>query len=186
MHETETINKISKKPEQIEFYNKTKGGVDVFDKLCHQYSSTRKTNRWPLRYFFGLLDAAVVNGYVIFKHNQLDQDKRFIRSKFITTLAFQLLEPQLNLRQRCPFLPKDLKGTIEKILKIQPTEVAVTSGINRHRGRCEFYRKISVDRKGTSTCTKCHGSLCAQHRLSICSTCEIKCRLPEEEIMMDF
>ncbi|XP_025193545.1 piggyBac transposable element-derived protein 4-like [Melanaphis sacchari] len=45
MHETETINEISKKPEQIEFYNKTKGGVDVFDKLCHQYSSTRKTNR---------------------------------------------------------------------------------------------------------------------------------------------
>jgi len=44
MHETETINEISKKPEQIEFYNKTKGGVDVFDKLCHQYSSTRKTD----------------------------------------------------------------------------------------------------------------------------------------------
>jgi len=32
MHKTETINEISKKPEQIEFYNKTKG-VDVFDKL---------------------------------------------------------------------------------------------------------------------------------------------------------
>lgn len=42
MYETETINGISKKPEQIEFYNKTKGGVDVFDKLCHQYSSTEK------------------------------------------------------------------------------------------------------------------------------------------------
>lgn len=139
MHETETINEISKKPEQIEFYNKTKGGVDVFDKLCHQYSSTRKTSTWPLRYFYGLLDAAAVN--VIFKHNNLNQGKRFIRSKFITTLAFRLLEPQLKVRQECPFLLKDLKGTIEKILKIQPIESAAPSGINRHRGRCEFCRK---------------------------------------------
>ncbi|XP_025191777.1 piggyBac transposable element-derived protein 4-like [Melanaphis sacchari] len=185
MHETETINEISKKPEQIEFYNKTKGGVDVFDKLCHQYSSTRKTNRWPLRYFYGLLDAAAVNGYVIFKHNNLNQDKRFIRSKFITTLAFQLLEPQLKVRQECPFLPKDLKETIEKILKIQPIESAAPSGVNRHHGRCEFCRKMSVDRKGTSNCTKCHRSLCAQHRLSICSTCDIKYQLLEEEIMME-
>jgi len=40
MHETEIIDEISKKPEQIEFYNKTKDGVDISDKLCHQNSST--------------------------------------------------------------------------------------------------------------------------------------------------
>jgi len=130
------------------------------------------------------LDAAAVNGYVIFKHNNLNQDKRFIQSKFITTLAFQLLELQLKVFQECPFLPKDLKGTIEKKLKIQPIESAAPSVVNRYRGRCEFRRKMSVDRKGTSNCTKCHGSLCPQHRLSICSTCDIKYQLLEEEIMM--
>jgi len=131
------------------------------------------------------LNVAPINGYVIFKHNNLNQDKRFVRSKFIITLAFQLLEPQLKLRRECPFLPKDLKGTIEKILKIQPIESVASSGINRYRGRCEFCRKMSVDRKGTSNCTKCHGSLCAQHRLSICSTRDIKYQLSEEEIMME-
>lgn len=93
MHETKTINEISKIPEQIEFHNKTKGGVDVFDQFRHQYSSTRITDRWPLRYFYGLLDVATVNRNVIFIHNKLDEDKRFLRPKCITTLAFQLLEP---------------------------------------------------------------------------------------------
>ncbi|KAG0722934.1 Acid ceramidase [Chionoecetes opilio] len=36
------------KPEMIDFYNKTKGGVDTFDQMCAQYSCSRKTKRWPL------------------------------------------------------------------------------------------------------------------------------------------
>lgn len=182
MHETETINELSKKPGQIEFYNKTKGGVDIFDKLCHQYFSTRKTNRLPLQYFYGLLDTAVVNGYVILKYNKLNEDKRFVRSKFITTLTFKLLEPQLKLRQEYPFLPKDLKVTIDKILKISQIEASTSSGINCRGGRCEFCRKMSMIAKALQTAL----SVMQVYALSICSTCEIKRQLPEEEIMMDY
>ena len=40
------------KPEVILYYNKHKGGTDVFDKLCHAYSTTHSTKRWPMRFFW--------------------------------------------------------------------------------------------------------------------------------------
>ena len=46
----------SGKPEMIECYNATKGGVDVFDKMISAYTGAQKTNRWPQRMFFGMLD----------------------------------------------------------------------------------------------------------------------------------
>ncbi|XP_033223594.1 uncharacterized protein LOC117177182 [Belonocnema kinseyi] len=44
----------ARKPEMVLFYNKTKGGTDTFDKLCHAYTTARATNRWPMRFFFGM------------------------------------------------------------------------------------------------------------------------------------
>lgn len=45
------------KPHIICFYNATKGGVDVMDQLCHEYTVQRSTNRWPNAYFFNLINA---------------------------------------------------------------------------------------------------------------------------------
>ena len=61
MHFSRDVNEHSKVPEMIEFYNLTKGGVDVLDKLCHDKTTKGSTNRWPMRYFFGILDISAVN-----------------------------------------------------------------------------------------------------------------------------
>ncbi len=37
------FNKQTIKPFAILYYNNTKGGMDVFDKLCVTYTTTRKT-----------------------------------------------------------------------------------------------------------------------------------------------
>ena len=51
MHSTKTINEErKKKPEIIDFYNSTKGGVDTFDQKAHFYTISRKPQRWPLRF----------------------------------------------------------------------------------------------------------------------------------------
>lgn len=47
------------------FYNETKGGVDVLDKLCHSYSVQRATNRWPFAYIMNLINVAGVAAHVI-------------------------------------------------------------------------------------------------------------------------
>ena len=55
------------KPNIILHYNKIKNIIDTFDQLCHVYIVTRKTNRWSMRYFLGMLDQAAVNVRILLK-----------------------------------------------------------------------------------------------------------------------
>lgn len=43
-------------PDIINFYNKNKGGVDVFDRMCKNYTVSRITRRWPICFSYGLLN----------------------------------------------------------------------------------------------------------------------------------
>lgn len=52
MHDRGEINQDTKKPNIIEFYNVTKGGLDVFHRLCNTYSTKRATSCWPMRLAF--------------------------------------------------------------------------------------------------------------------------------------
>lgn len=47
-----STEEVNGKPEIIQHYNATKGSTDLFDKLAHAHTVSRKTNRWPLRFFF--------------------------------------------------------------------------------------------------------------------------------------
>ena len=53
-----------KKPETVEFYNKTKCGVDVADQMARQYSAKAGTPRWPVAVFYNILDLAGINAFV--------------------------------------------------------------------------------------------------------------------------
>lgn len=53
------------RPEIVEFYNKNKGGGDVFDRLCKNYSVVRHTKRLTAAVFGGLLNASGVNIFVL-------------------------------------------------------------------------------------------------------------------------
>lgn len=50
------------------FYNQTKGGVDVLDKLCHTYSAQRTTNRWSNALFMNMVNVAGVAAFVIHRN----------------------------------------------------------------------------------------------------------------------
>lgn len=63
---TGKTDEYTKKPEIISYYNSTKGGTDTFDYLCKSYSTNRKTMRWTLRLFFGMLDQGVVNSNILY------------------------------------------------------------------------------------------------------------------------
>lgn len=69
MHDEPDLHPYSKKPQIIHSYNATKGGVDTLDQLCSNYSCNRKTKRWPLCFFYNIINVACVNSYVIYKHN---------------------------------------------------------------------------------------------------------------------
>jgi len=72
MHGDNKVDDKTKKPEIIMEYNRTKGGVDTVDQLCHRYTVTRPTRRWPMCVFYGMLDIAAVNSLIVFLYNNPD------------------------------------------------------------------------------------------------------------------
>lgn len=79
MHHTKST--IGDKPEMIDYYNTTKGGVDSIDEKCSVYGSSRRTQRWPMAIFFRILDMSTVNAFIMYNsykrhmHNTLEDRK---------------------------------------------------------------------------------------------------------------
>lgn len=54
----------------------------------------RKTNRWPMCLFYGMLNIAFVNEYIIYSHNVVTKcDKPLNRRKFMKHLSMALTSP---------------------------------------------------------------------------------------------
>ena len=60
-----------KKLKKIEFYNKSKCGLDVADQMARQYSVKAGTHWWPVAVFYNILDLAGTNAFVIYKKKQV-------------------------------------------------------------------------------------------------------------------
>ena len=85
MHATRSQDSVSGKDEINVFYNHEKGGVDSHDLMCTLHTTARKTNRWPMRVFYGIVDSSALNGFVIFTHNTpgLGGNRKDKRQKFL-------------------------------------------------------------------------------------------------------
>jgi len=68
LHHDLTICSDSGKPQSIEFYNKTKGAVDMLDQMCAKYTVQRATCRWTMAMFYGMINIAAVNALVKCTH----------------------------------------------------------------------------------------------------------------------
>lgn len=117
------------KPEIIRHYNATKGGTDCFDMLCHAYTVSRKTNRWPMRVFYGMLDQAAVNARILMQC-KLQKDginKRITAHECLRELSLALVRSQLEKRLLVPTIRSSLKQGIIAILKKDPPSGSVNA-----------------------------------------------------------
>jgi len=69
------------KPEIITYYNNTKSGVDILDKLVRTYSCKRATARWTVAFFFNLVDIAA---YKLQRIGVVDYDESKLASRQVT------------------------------------------------------------------------------------------------------
>ena len=95
----------SGKPEIVEFYNKTNGGVDALDQNVRHCTTYRKTHCWPLTVLYNILDISANNAYVLFNIRPLAQgidNSSRARVKFLCSLGEQLLKPNMLLRACYP------------------------------------------------------------------------------------
>lgn len=87
--------------------------------MCKIYSVQRRTRRWPLAMFYGLLNIVGVNSMVL---HQLAAKKKETRRNFLKTLAFQLMKPHMERRLEKPTLQRNLKDKITEILEYEETK----------------------------------------------------------------
>lgn len=92
MHHEISVNEQSKKPEIIEFFNSTKGGVDALNLKCSNYSCSRRTRRWPNAIFGAIMNISIANGYVLWVLS--NQNKKMRRQKYIKSIAMSLIKPK--------------------------------------------------------------------------------------------
>ncbi|XP_018407155.1 PREDICTED: uncharacterized protein LOC108783160 [Cyphomyrmex costatus] len=114
-----TENIVNNKPEIILHYNDTKGGTDSFDQLCHTYTVSRRTLRWSMRIFFGMLDQAAVNARIMLNCTQLKEGQKPAKAfQCLESLFKHLLFPYLTQRYTNRSLRKPIILGIQEILKI--------------------------------------------------------------------
>ncbi|XP_060804330.1 piggyBac transposable element-derived protein 4-like [Amyelois transitella] len=177
------INDNTKKPTIVEFYNQTKGGVDTFDQMCSLASCSRKTRRWPLCMFYGMLNIAFINSYVIYVTNNVEANKKPLsRRDYLKALHHKLIESHIQKRLTIPTLQTGLRDSIRQILIIpgSSTSNAILETEENNAPNVppiQKKRKIcalcpSAKRRMTKTsCTKCNKSLCGEHKLDVCHKC---------------
>lgn len=173
MHDEGKIDEDSGKPVIILDYNRTKGGVDTVDQKCSNYSTTRKTRRWPLALLFRFLDMAGVNAHVIFVSNNMTKNgiPQTLRSRmnFIERLSFSLLEEHLKERAKIKNLPKELKYFLSKY------EEAVVPTVSENQAKSGPCHECGKHRNNKTTvrCCECQIFVCKKHSVSktTCNNC---------------
>lgn len=65
-HKSGIIKNCRKRlPNTIEYYNKTKFGVDASHQMARKYSVKSGCRRWPLQVFFNILDLTCINAWIL-------------------------------------------------------------------------------------------------------------------------
>ena len=119
-----------------------------------------------MRYFYGILDIATINSFILFKCNsKKDSFPNNARSTFLKNLAFSLTKPFMEQRSENQRISKELRFSIFKMLGKNKETCKSTTKDNptRKRRRCDFC-DLSKDRKGNEFCRKCSSCLCGEHK----------------------
>lgn len=163
------------KPEIITYYNKTKSGVDVVDKLSRTYDVSRNSKRWPLTIFFSLLNHAGINAMIVYILNNRTQTATNTRNHFIRELGLRLIDDHLKLRKSNVRLTKELREKLHRHLN-EPATIQTPVVEQGKKVRCQICPR-NKDKKTKNRCTKCSIAICMEHCNFICP----QCLLPREE-----
>ncbi|XP_069670943.1 piggyBac transposable element-derived protein 4-like isoform X1 [Periplaneta americana] len=169
MHHTSDIDPDTGKPEIIMYYNMTKSGVDGLDQKCANYTSSRRTRRWPMAIFFTLVDVACgVNSYVL--HQAYPKSEVLTRLDFMKTLARSLISPHMQRRLYAEHLPRELSFSIKRILKIEDEPQVQQEDFFEKRKTCAFCPP-RLKRKTKYPCSRCGVPICLECSRKICVRC---------------
>ncbi|XP_066149861.1 piggyBac transposable element-derived protein 4-like [Euwallacea fornicatus] len=170
MHEGAEVMEPTGRPAIIHNYNQTKGSVDTFDQMCSNMNSSRKTRRWPLCVFYGMINMSSINSYVIYTFNILKTGKKPLsRYQYMINLSQCLAKSWMLQRYNSSTLRRNLRQDIASILDLGPEEDA-NNPQEKKRKTC-FYCPSQKRRMTTNFCKDCKQPICGEHRGNICKKC---------------
>ena len=143
--------------------------------MCSLYTTARKRNRWPMRLFYGIIDSAALNSFVIFTENlpNFGERKKENRQKFLKVLALALIIPHACQRLEVQQTPQDVKQVIRSC-GILPAPSPAPSTTQRHsaqRKRCCICPRTK-DKKTQFICNECNNFVCEKHSKWLCNQCQ--------------
>jgi hypothetical protein len=159
-------------PPVVKDYNKYMGGVDLADRYRALYNVDRKSKKWWHRLFWGILDIAFVNAYVINCHLNgkmpvLDfrrmvanglismQNTKQRKRSFDFNSSNGISSPVLKRRKADFSVPKDMRLTNKGIHWVK---------FDQKRGRCEVCAKRKIQSRPHSKCSHCKVFLCVNEK----------------------
>ena len=76
------------------FYNSTKSGVDIVDRMVKAYSCKRMTKRWPVILFYNMIDMRAINAFIVWLALNGENSSANIRKRqtFLIQLGKELVE----------------------------------------------------------------------------------------------
>ena len=153
MHRNVNIDQCHKKkrPETIQYCNKSKVGVDVLDQMARYHTSKSSTGIWPVAVFFNILDCACINAYIIYC---LTTKLKLSRRQFMLELIKELCKPKDGVGSIPP------SPAVDHIVSIA---LPATNGVahqTRKRKECQF---VACRNKSSSFCQNCGKVRCGKH-----------------------
>ncbi|XP_072401593.1 uncharacterized protein [Diabrotica undecimpunctata] len=109
MHHDDLLDGLTGKPDIIIDYNKSKGGLDLVDKMYAAYNYARATRRWPLVIFYSAMNVAGINSFVINKYKSNEIDK-MPRRHFPEALGMELVNDLLQRRFLNKRIPRSIRS----------------------------------------------------------------------------
>jgi hypothetical protein len=188
-HDAAVMPDGERKPEIINYYHKTKAGVDVLDKLVRTYSCKRSTRRWTVSLFFNLIDIAALNALVLWitANPDWNSSKSHRRRLFLRELGMQLVDAHVRDRLSRPQAKRrQIQNSAQQsgfIVVDDHPRVAEISESKRLRRCVSCPRK--KEQKTTRQCALCGRATCTQHSAIHCHQCGSKYLTASEEAASD-
>lgn len=137
-------------PNAIIDYNEYMGGVDKFDQYMASYNISWKSRRWWIKVWFYLIEAAIVNSYIIYKDSW--RKAHPVGTKPMTYLVFRSK------------LADELIGN-SKTYPVQEHEHGdhrLIKSAKKNLRRCRYCSTASKPKRSVYECISCNVAQCVE------------------------
>lgn len=144
--------------------------------MCGHLSCNRKTRRWPLCFFYGMINMGVLNSYILHISNSKSCGaKPMNRRDFMKELSDELCRSWCAKRaEERPKLRKRVRDAIHEVINTETTENNEEPSIKKGKRSMCSYCPAKKRRMSVYYCAKCKKKYCLEHRSPNCYSCDKK------------